>query len=62
MSLRCRCGGRVSVQGGTDPENSGDGFFEHYRCEVCGSTGGLEHDRITGDTLTGCLVREDSYL
>ncbi|MFQ3295724.1 MAG: hypothetical protein ACI8VE_002813 [Natrialbaceae archaeon] len=55
--LRCECGGAVRVQNGTDPENSGDGFFETYECESCGRTGTLTYDRHTGTSITGCLIR-----
>jgi hypothetical protein len=56
--LRCECSGAVRVTNGTDPENSGDGFFEIYECESCGRTGTLTCDPYTGTTITGCLTRE----
>jgi len=59
VTLRCECGGPVELQNGTD---HGDGnFFETYECTSCGRTGGYSHDRVTGDSLTGCLTNSGGF-
>jgi hypothetical protein len=53
--LTCECGAlelEITAQSYSDD----GGAFEGYRCEVCGRTGSLTHDAVTGrTTLSGCL-------
>ena len=60
MTLRCECGGAVTIVRGTYPDVSGDvgdGFTETYECASCGRTGTLAVDGTTRQTrLSGCLV------
>jgi len=51
--LSCECGAlELEI---TAQSYNGDSAFEAYECEVCGQTGTLTHDSITGTTLSGCL-------
>ena len=57
MTLRCECGGAVTIVRGTYPDAPGDGFTETYECPSCGRTGTLAVDGTTRQThLFGCLV------
>ena len=51
--LTCECGAlELEI---TFQSCSGDCAFEAYRCEICGRTGSLTHDEVTGATLSACL-------
>jgi hypothetical protein len=53
VTLRCECGGVVTI----DRQSYGEDMaFESYECANCGDTGTLRHDS-TGTTITGCLTR-----
>jgi len=60
VTLRCECGGAVTIVRGTDPDapgDVGDGFTEIFECASCGRTGTLAVDGTTRQTrLSGCLV------
>lgn len=60
MTLRCKCGGAVEIQEGTDPDD-GPPYIEYYHCLSCGRSGtyvfGADSER-----MTGCLTTtEDQY-
>jgi hypothetical protein len=52
-TLACECGSlELAI---TAQSYHGDSAFEGYECETCGRTGTLDHDPVTGTTLSGCL-------
>lgn len=61
MTLRCECGGAVTVQRGSAPDPEADSFWEEYECVECGREGRYVHYIAPNrsDNLSGCLTTAD---
>ena len=59
-----RCGGRLDLVGGTDPDVAGErgGFKERYECEQCGCVGHYEYVYGSGTgTFRGACRGEEAH-
>jgi len=54
MTLKCECGGSVTLQ---DTRESGDETREYYRCVACGRTGDVRFGD-NGVDHRGCVTAE----
>lgn len=56
MTLRCSCGGAVTLEGSN---TTADYLHEIYECPSCGLTGTYEIDAKTNvQFTTGCVTRD----
>jgi hypothetical protein len=55
MTLRCECGGAVSLVGSNGTTDPSRDRFEHYECGSCGQRGFLRLGSDGSETLSGCL-------
>lgn len=57
--LVCECGSRRLELERESQSESTNGFFEFYRCAVCGRTGRYEVDIAGIDWVNGCVTTNE---